>query len=123
MFHNIKNALNLGHFLVEIYSISYGNLNKAIVFRSSPVNMSMYTSQWENLTSSDFICGCTTAHASAVGGYDAWSVTASPTFSYNPSSGILSFASNTKSSSYNQTSVTATTNGVFVVWLGTVSGI
>lgn len=97
----------------------------ARIFTSSPVNMKSYTDDWAKLTSADFKAGASYGSAYAKTSSDCFSSAsagASPTFSYNASTGVLTFSSinTTKYDGdefYAQLQMT-----VFVVWLGTVGG-
>ena len=120
--------------------VEYGsNIYKATVFRSSPVDMKQYTNNWANLTSDDFIVGTEVIEVKASsGGGNSTKIYGSSftesnhnitTFSYNNTTGELSFASNefyksyAKTSGYN-TTVTARVNSTpFAIWLGTVGGV
>ena len=114
--------------------ITYRNLGATgIVFTSSPVDMTQYTNKWAELNTSDFYVGTSSLSisVSSTGGEDygsSGSFTVAPTFSYDSTTGTLTFdnVSWSKSfcdnSSYNTKAKSNGSGNTFVVWLGTANG-
>jgi len=118
---NVEDAMN------DLYVLGK-NKKTGVVFTSSPVDMKQYTDRWSELTTADFKVGCTTAVGKALirwGDADeghSHTETASPSMSYDKSTGRLTFANASNQGHTYHVDVTTSTSGVFVVWLGTVGG-
>lgn len=127
--NNVNDAIN------SLYDNIQNSTKKALVFTSSPVDMTQYTDRWAELTTADFKAVFTKASVSfkayAPDGQtdhdSSVSASVTPTFSYNASTGQLTFSN--KSAATNHTSggsyveVKGTLNSTAnVIWLGTVGG-
>ena len=133
---NVNDALNsLNGALNDLQESQQNNAKKALVFTSSPVDMTQYTDRWSELTTADFKAVFTKASVSfkahAPDGQtdhdSSVSASVTPAFSYDSSTGQLTFSN--KSAATNHTSggsyvkvsgtLSSTAN---VIWLGTIDG-
>lgn len=123
--NNVEDAVN------DLYVIGQNKKN-GVVFTSSPVDMKQYTDRWAELNSSDFTYGWSGASAhgqtdsGAGSGKSAWGYAPSFSFSYDNSTGLLSFSTSANGTRRYDSSGTiwaeVNMSGGFVVWLGTVGG-
>ena len=104
--------------------------SNTLIFTSSPANVaSVLPNIYSQLTTADFMVGCTNANVS-------WSIssayaqpdnpgTLSPTISYNSTTGILTFDGSSKTTSVsgsNPASMTLNLSNTFAVYKGTIGG-
>ena len=120
--NNVNEAINV------LYDSIQNSTKKALVFTSSPVDMTQYTDRWAELTTADFICGASSVGSSIVNNSSAGctsSLSEIPKPTYDNANGKLTF---TASFSKNQTvgaggMLKSTLSGKsFCVWLGTIGG-
>lgn len=102
-----------------------GSAYKGMIFTTSPVDMKQYTDKWDELTNADFVAGGSYVYAHASIKNDAWESTGTsltPTFSYNATTGQLTFNPSMYTKKTEATMELEITLNVFVAWLGTVNG-
>jgi len=129
--NNVNDALNsLNDVLIDLQESQQNNVKKALVFTSSPVDMTQYTDRWAELTTADFKVGVTNVSANITGSGTVTvcriGCSATPSYSYNNTTGVLTFAngscSATECESPADNYVQGSTSGIFAVWLGTIGG-